>query len=328
MNEFRQMESIIPDLNNLTHQRSKALTTQAASRLSHTASNMLLLSIVTLCGFLSLGWLFANMARKHVNALEERDRELNDMNRNLEKKVFERTALLEEKSLELIRAQEELLLKEKLAAIGTLATGVAHEINNPVAIIRGNTEVLQMKLANKIVDFEELGTITKQVERVAMITQNMLSFAGKREIQNEPVQLNTLIENVLFHIRHQAPFGSIAVRRDMAPDLPTVPGDHERLHQVINNLILNALQAMDGTGELFLTTCAAGKYVEVTIRDTGCGIPKDMIEKIFNPFFTTKKSGTGLGLAVTYGIIQAHKGSITVDSTPGQGTSFQLKLPI
>jgi signal transduction histidine kinase len=324
---FQQFENIFPELADLTRQRSRTLATQAAVSLTRGSNNMLLLGIMTLCGFLGLGWLFANIVKRQVTSLEERDRELHELNRNLEGKVAERTALLEEKSLQLIRTQEELLLQEKLAAIGSLAAGVAHEINNPVAIIRGNVEVLQMKLSDEASEYEELCTITKQVERVSLITQNMLSFAGRRELHHEPVQLNELIDDVLAQISHQVPLGSITIKRDLAPDLPSIPGDKERLQQVINNILLNALQAMDGSGALSLKSQHTGQWVELIISDTGSGIPQSQLEKIFNPFYTTKKRGTGLGLAVSYGIVQAHEGLIAVNSQPGRGTSFRVRLP-
>lgn len=324
---FQKLESIFPDLADLTRQRSRALAHQAAARLGQSSSSMMLLSIITLCGFLALGRLFANLARKHVSALEQRDKKLHELNRNLEEKVNERTALLEEKSLELIRAQEELLRHEKLAAIGSLASGVAHEINNPVAIIRGNVEVLQMKLRDKVADYDELDTITKQVERVSLITQNMLSFAGRNDLHREPVPLNVLIKDVLAQINHQVNLGSIQIESDLEPNLPDIPGDRERLRQVINNIILNALQSMEGVGVMNINSRLAGQMVEFTVSDTGSGIPENTLAKIFNPFFTTKKSGTGLGLAVSYGIVQAHEGSIDVESSLGKKTTFRIKLP-
>lgn len=324
---FQQLESVFPDLTDLTRQRSRALANQAATSLGHSASNMLLLSILTLCGFLSLGWLFANIARKQVTALEERDKELLELNRSLEEKVAERTTLLEEKSLQLIRTQEELLRQEKLAAIGSLAAGVAHEINNPAAIIRGNVEILQMGLDQEAPEREELREIMKQVERVSLITQNMLSFASRQELHQEQVQLNGLLEEILSQVTHQAPLGEIRILRNMACDLPDVPGDRERLQQVFTNIILNALQAMDGSGKLSLSSHYTEDWVDVIISDTGPGIPRQLREKIFNPFFTTKKRGTGLGLSVSYGIVQAHEGSIDVDSAPDQGTSFRIRLP-
>ncbi len=324
---FVQLESIFPDLTDLTRQRSRALANQAAASLGHSSGNMLLLSIMTLCGFLSLGWLFANIARKQVTALEERDQELHELNRNLEEKVSERTTLLEEQSLQLISTQEELLRQEKLAAIGSLAAGVAHEINNPAAIIRGNVEILQMDLPHDAPAREELAEIMKQVERVSLITQNMLSFAGRRELHHEPVQLNALIKEILAQIGHQTSLGAVRIQRDLTADLPTVAGDRERLRQVFNNIILNALQAMDGSGVLSLRSHKIATGVEIIISDTGPGIPRPLLEKIFNPFYTTKKQGAGLGLSVSYGIVQTHEGVIDIDSTPGQGTSFRVQLP-
>jgi signal transduction histidine kinase len=324
---FVKLESIFPDLTDLTRQRSRALADQAAASLGHSSSNMLLLSIVTLCGFLSLGWLFANIARKQVTELEERDQELHELNRNLEEKVSERTTLLEEKSLQLISTQEELLRQEKLAAIGSLAAGVAHEINNPAAIIRGNVEILQLDLPCDAPAREELAEIMQQVERVSLITQNMLSFAGRRELHHEPVQLNELIREILAQIGHQTSLGAVRIEYDLAVDLPAVPGDRERLRQVFNNIILNALQAMNGSGLLLLRSHEIEMGVEMIISDTGPGIPRPQIEKIFNPFYTTKKQGTGLGLSVSYGIVQTHEGVIEIDSIPSQGTSFRVQLP-
>lgn len=327
-NAFQQLESIFPDLTDLTRQRSRALAEQAAASLGRSASNMLLLSSLTLCGFLGLGWLFANIARRQVTALEERDRELHGLNRSLEEKVSERTTLLEEKSLQLIQTQQELLRHEKLAAIGSLAAGVAHEINNPAAIIRGNVEILQMGLAGDAPEREELREITKQVERVSLITQNMLSFAGRHDLHREQVQANELLEEILAQVSHQVPIDGIRMQRDLAADLPTIPGDRERLRQVFTNIILNALQAMDGNGTLSLSSGKTAEWVDIVISDTGPGIPPHLREKIFNPFFTTKKCGTGLGLSVSYGIVQAHQGLIEVDSLPDQGTSFRIRLPL
>lgn len=264
---------------------------------------------------------FADM----TNALKKSDTELQQLNRELEKKVAKRTSQLEEKSLQLIKTQEQLLRHERLAAIGSLATGVAHEINNPTAIIRGNVEILQMTLPADAEGQEEVNEIKKQVERVSLITRNLLNFAGKQELASEQVDIPRLLEEILAQINHQQPTAGVDIVRRFE-SLPPIPGDRERLRQVFTNIILNALQAMAGTGSLTLKTETDAEQVHVSITDTGPGIPAEIREKIFNPFFTTKQQGTGLGLSVSYGIVQAHNGSISLTSS-NNGSSFLICLP-
>lgn len=264
---------------------------------------------------------FADM----TSALKRSDDELQQLNRQLEKKVAERTSQLEEKSLQLIKTQEQLLRHEKLAAIGSLATGVAHEINNPAAIIRGNVEILQMSLPADADEQEEVGEIKKQVERVSLITRNLLNFAGKQELAAEQVDIALLIKEILAQISHQQPTAGVEINCQF-DTLPQIPGDRERLRQVFTNIILNALQAMEGTGKLTIRGQADAEQLCIDITDTGPGIPAEIREKIFNPFFTTKQQGTGLGLSVSYGIVQAHNGSINLSSSD-EGSSFLICLP-
>ncbi len=264
---------------------------------------------------------FADM----TSALRKSDEELQELNRQLEKKVAERTSQLEEKSLQLIKTQEELLRQEKLAAIGSLATGVAHEINNPAAIIRGNVEILQMSLPADAEAQEEVSEIKKQVERVSLITRNLLNFAGKKELTTEQVDVPKLLEEILSQISHQQSTTGVEVICQFDP-LSPIPGDRERLRQVFTNIILNALQAMEGHGTLTLTGQAEPEQICFRIADTGPGIPAEIREKIFNPFFTTKRQGTGLGLSVSYGIVQAHNGTISLTSSTN-GSCFLICLP-
>jgi signal transduction histidine kinase len=267
---------------------------------------------------------FADM----TNALRVSDQELQELNRQLEEKVAKRTSQLEEKSLQLIETQEQLLRQEKLAAIGSLASGVAHEINNPAAIIRGNVEILQLSLADDASEREELAEIMKQVERISLITQNLLSSSREQNINPESVQIPALLDEILEQLNHQTPMTGIEVEKTFAAELPAVEGDRERLRQVFTNILLNAAQAMPGTGKLRLSGTVEGHWARIQITDTGLGMNESVRAKIFNPFFTTKSSGTGLGLSVSYGIIRAHGGSIAVSSSEGQGTVFQIDLPI
>lgn len=260
--------------------------------------------------------------------LRERDQRLLGLNRQLEEKVRQRTAELDEKGLQLIQAQEELLRNEKLAAIGSLAAGVAHEINNPTAIIRGNVELLQMILADGATGREEADEILKQTERVSLITRNLLTFAREQTLNSEQVNLNPLLEDILSQLSHQVSMTKIQLRKDFSATLPDVEGDRERLRQVFTNILLNAVQAMNGQGTLSLSSHADDRDVRITIKDSGPGLSDENREKIFNPFFTTKSNGTGLGLSVSYGIVQAHSGSIEVTSSEGEGAVFQVLLPL
>jgi len=262
-----------------------------------------------------------------TSALQVRDRELQSLNQELERKVEERTALLEEKSLQLIHVQEELARAERLAAIGSLAAGVAHEINNPAAIIRGNVEILLMDLPAQAEGREEAEEILRQTERISLITQNMLAFARKQSLHRGTVRLNDLLEEILAQAGHLAPLGAVQIERRLDPQLPPIEGDGERLRQVFTNIIVNALQAMAGSGALTVASRADGTQVEVAVGDTGPGVPRELREKIFDPFFTTRGSGTGLGLSVSYGIVQAHNGSIAVESEAGHGSTFRVRLP-
>ncbi len=262
-----------------------------------------------------------------ANALQEREGELNQLNSELEGKVAKRTELLAKKSLELIETQQELLRSEKLAAIGSLAAGVAHEINNPTAIIRGNVEILMMDQPASHPGREEAEEILKQTERISMITQNMLTFAREQSFKFDNVQINGLLADILGQISHQVELGAVEVITDLAPDLPAIFSDGPRLRQVLTNIIINGLQAMKGNGRLTVRSRYDEQEIRLTTADDGPGMDATTREKIFNPFFTTRHQGTGLGLSVSYGIVQALGGKITVESSPGDGATFTVHIP-
>jgi signal transduction histidine kinase len=263
-----------------------------------------------------------------TGALRSQEEQLQSLNRDLERKVAERTLLLEEKNRQLVRTQEELARAERLAAVGSLAAGVAHEINNPAAIIRGNVEIL---LAGRSADHperEEAEEILRQTERLARITASLLTFAREQSVRREPVQVNRLLEDVLAQVGHQTDPGRVEILCRLAADLPTVMADGERLRQVFNNLALNALQALAGEGRLEIVSRRNGEVVEVSFTDNGPGIAAAVREKIFHPFFTTRSAGSGLGLSVSYGIVQALGGRIEVASEAGRGSTFTVVLPL
>ncbi|BCS52209.1 cache domain-containing protein [Geobacter sp. SVR] len=263
--------------------------------------------------------------------LIRREAEIREFSNELERKVRERTAELEEKNRLLTKAREELVRAEKLAAVGELAAGVAHEINNPMAIIRGNSEVLLMELPPGHPNREEAEIIARQVVRVKEIVGNLLSFARRKCKSVKRVEIEPVLDDILRQVRHQVPLEGIELRREFPPHGTTeIDGDENQLRQVFTNLIVNGLQSMEQGGTLTVRTGPDRQpgFCRLEIEDTGTGIPQERIRDIFTPFFTTKQTGTGLGLSVSYGIVRNHGGEIGVQSEPGHGSRFTVTLPV
>jgi len=263
-----------------------------------------------------------------TRALSRQEAEIGLLHRGLELKVQERTAELSEKNRLLLQTQADLARAEKLADLGIVAAGVAHEINTPLAIIRGNTEVLEMCLPSDHANREEVEIISMQTERMAKIVGNLLAFARQKSLDRRQVAIHDVLDDILAQIGHHTSLDKIAVQRAYAPDLASIKGDADQLRQVFSNLILNATQAMPEGGTLTLATKSLGPGAGcvVEIADTGKGIPSEHLEKVFTPFFTTKDTGTGLGLSVSYGIVKDHGGDIQVSSSP-EGTRFRIAIP-
>ncbi len=264
-----------------------------------------------------------------TQALTRQEEEIQGLNRGLEEKVRDRTVELEEQGRQLLATREELYRAEKLAAVGELAAGVAHEINNPLAIIRGNAELLEMELPTDSPSREEVAIITRQVGRVERIVSGLLRFARHEERRLERLELHRLLDDVQGSMGHQVSLEGITFFKEYDPALPELIADGDQLRQLFANLMVNAAQAMPQGGTLSLTTrfdpetatCA------VIVADSGGGIAPERLSKIFNPFYTTKGTGTGLGLSVSYGIVREHGGSITATSPPGAGALFTVTLP-
>jgi PAS domain S-box-containing protein len=233
--------------------------------------------------------------------------------------------------------ERQLLNTEKLASLGTLAAGVAHEINNPLGIMLGFCELLLEKSEPGTMEHNDLKIIERHGLHCKSIVERLLSFARISEEAEELSDLNTNVESILSVVRHTLEMNNIQLATSLTQGLPAVRGDSRGIQQVLLNLISNAIHAMDGQGTLTVVTRQGKKpgWVEVVVSDTGCGIGKDVMQKIFDPFFTTKKvgDGTGLGLSVSYGIISNYGGSIecesqTEEDAPGQsGTAFTITLP-
>ena len=228
-----------------------------------------------------------------------------------------------------VRLEEQLQHSEKMASIGLLAAGVAHEVNTPLTGISSYTQMLRKQVDAADPRAGLLEKIEKQTFRAAKIINNLLNFSRAGGVEVETLDVNKILLDVLSLIEHQLEGSHIKVRRELAPHLLPVRGNENRLQQVFFNLVLNARDAMPKGGWLTLVTRADDDVVVVEVKDTGEGIRREDIKRIYDPFFTTKGigRGTGLGLAVSYGIVQEHGGAIFVDSAPGKGTTFTVTLP-
>jgi two-component system NtrC family sensor kinase len=228
-----------------------------------------------------------------------------------------------------VRLEEQLQHAEKMASVGLLAAGMAHEVNTPLAGISSYTQLLRGQLDAADPRQQVLEKIERQSFRAAKIINGLLNFSRSSGTEFAPVDVNKVLSDVLSLVEHQLEGSRIRVRRELAPELPAVRGNENRLQQVFFNLVLNARDAMPRGGWLTIATSADGDTVVAEVRDTGHGIRREHIRRIYDPFFTTKGigKGTGLGLSVSYGIVQEHGGAIFVDSAPGQGTTFQVALP-
>lgn len=234
---------------------------------------------------------------------------------------------------------ERLLQSLKLAAIGELSAGIAHEINNPLAIIRQEAEWMQL-LLKKLPDQDlkeiaelkgSIRQIVQQVERCTEITRNLLDFARKRDPVIQAVEVNRIIEDMTMLVEKEAKHKNITIIRDYDQELPLIYSDAPQLRQVILNFLTNATQAIGADGHITITTRRRGTdTVDLIFSDTGRGIPEENLGKIFDPFFTTKPpgQGTGLGLSICHGIIVRLGGRIAVKSAVGQGTTFTITLPL
>ncbi len=229
------------------------------------------------------------------------------------------------------RLEKYLAQAEKLASIGQLAAGVAHEINNPLGVIQCYANLIAKSQKDDAQLQSDVGVIQKHTDQCKNVVKALLNFARAAEPRRSVVQVTDCIEDVLSVLQLQIEKDEIVIQRQYDSDLPQIGIDSHQMRQVFMNLLINAHQAIEKQGTIFISTRRSSEdCIEIAIRDTGSGIAGDNLEKIFDPFFTTKESdqGTGLGLSVSYGIVKQHGGEILVHSTLGQGTVFTVVLPI
>ncbi|MFX0108232.1 MAG: sensor histidine kinase [Candidatus Hodarchaeota archaeon] len=247
-------------------------------------------------------------------------KELMILNLDLEKRVEERTG-------ELRVAQEELLLKEKLAMLGQLSGGIGHELRSPLSAIKNSTELLKLRLESEDPEILELiEAIKKEVEKSVNVIESLLGFAQPRDPIKVSINPNDTINNLLSYIQFPK---NIEFIQNLASGLPEIRVDPFQLKQALNNLVLNAIQAMPDGGTLTLSTFIKDKeWVCISVEDTGHGISADDFKRIFQPLFTTKTMGVGLGLSISRMFIEANNGVIDVESAEGQGSTFCIRFPV
>jgi len=258
-----------------------------------------------------------------LKSLRQMKADLEEWGRTLEQKVKQRTE-------ELVAMHDRVAQSERLASLGKLAAGVAHEINNPLGGILSLTALTLEDTSKEDPNHENLEEVLRQTVRCRDIVKGLLEFSRQTEAHTELCDLNRILQDTLSLISRQALFFNINVVKQLEPELPQVMADKSQIQQVFVNILMNAVQAMEERGTVTIVTRAAPDgFVEVSMSDTGCGIPPEKIDRIFDPFFTTKASGkgTGLGLSIAYGIVTEHHGTITVSSDVGSGSTFTIRLP-
>ena len=256
--------------------------------------------------------------------------EINGFTQVLEDRVAERTQELEV-------AQRRLIQNDRLASLGKLAASVAHEINNPVAGILNLSMLMERVLTDdgippgRLEEFRAyLRTISEETTRVGRIVSDLLAFSRQPSLLWTEADLNAIVKQTVALVGHQLDLAGVRLELRLAPDLPVVPCDASQVQQVVINMLMNASEATAPGGRVEAETSLAQDSVVLMVRDSGVGIPESNLDRIYEPFFTTKEEGkgVGLGLAVVYGIVQAHGGSIEAKSTPGRGTEFVTAFPL
>jgi two-component system NtrC family sensor kinase len=270
-----------------------------------------------------------------MSGLQESHQKLSDAAHELERKVEERTQ-------QLLAAEAQAVQQQKLAATGLLASGIAHELNNPLTGVLTFSCLIRQKMEDGTQDAEDMDLVIRETRRCAGIIRRLLDFARQKAPEQSYGDLNALITETARFVERSAQLKGTAIALELDPTLPAVWIDPNHIKQVVMNMLVNAQHATEAGGTIRVRTrrmpepMAADadsepvEMVEIAITDTGCGIPEQDLPRIFDPFFTSKEvgKGTGLGLSVSHGVVKAHGGMIKVESTVGQGTTLRIYLPM
>ncbi|UCE99365.1 MAG: cache domain-containing protein [Planctomycetota bacterium] len=276
--------------------------------------------------FASGQWAKGNLEYRIKTTRKDEIAELSETFNSMASSLKERDDKLKEYT------SQQIMKSERLATLGQLAAGVAHEINNPLGAVLMYAHLALEDLQEKDVLRENLEKTVTEASRCKSIVKGLLDFARQTEPKVEESDINETLQRTLAIVENQALFQNVKVSKDFCPSLPKVFMDVSQMQQVFTNIVLNGAEAMEGKGEMTVSTrmAADNEYIEIEFSDTGCGIAPENHEKIFDPFYTTKEigRGTGLGLSISHGIIARHDGTIEVKSQPGRGTSFIIRLPL
>ncbi len=276
--------------------------------------------------FASQQWAAGNLDYRAETTAKDEIAELTETFNTMASSLKERDERLKE------QAHQQIMKSERLATLGQLAAGVAHEINNPLGAVLMYAHLSMEELEAADPRRKNLEKVVRESTRCKNIVRGLLDFARQSEPNIEESDVNEILRHTLSLLENQPLFQNIKITTALSASLPSAMMDSSQIQQVCTNIILNAAEAMAAEGELTVAsrTTADGQWIEIEFTDTGCGIPRENLEKIFDPFFTTKEvgRGTGLGLAVSFGIIARHKGTIEVKSEPGKGTTFTVRLPL
>jgi two-component system sensor histidine kinase HydH len=229
---------------------------------------------------------------------------------------------------ELKKTQEELIQANKYKVIGELATGIAHEIRNPLGSIQGSLEILRKDYKPEDSKFEFFNILLKEVSRLNKVVADFLNYARPSPLNLIDTEINQLVEETVLFLSPQAVKKGVSLKTELVKNLPRIKADPSQLKQAFINLILNSLESMDDKGEITISAHQDKNMLRIVFQDNGRGMSEETKNKIFTPFFSTKEGGTGLGLGIVERIIQNHKGEIKVESTSGKGTIFTLSFPV
>lgn len=277
-------------------------------------------NLVEIFLFLLLGGVTGILSQMEQNQRQRYEQALARLDES-HRKLREQTDIL-------FRTEEQLMRAERLSALGELSASMAHEIRNPLGSIRGAAEILRDSYAEDDARYEFVKILLKETDRLNGIVQEFLDFARPKRPEPVEADVNEAVQFVIGLISQEAKKAGVKIEHRLDPLVGKQNIDIDLMKQAILNLVLNAIQAMPSGGVLTVETCLSGDEVVLTISDTGMGISEDDKKRLFTPFFTTKENGTGLGLAIVYRIIENHRGEIDVESAPGAGSKFKIRIPV